>query len=200
MDAGMLTEDIDSALRALERGAICVHEPNVLSYELAPTTFPSFLKQRLRWAQGWTQASYRHYALSYKKSPPHHHQKRNATTRFGLLSLLLIRELSYYLVSQYTCMMLSFLITGFPTTPRALKTLIFFEFPASEWLFIIGAVCLLGSLAITYLVLSEFVTVRMVIKFTLLYPFYLILGSGIGLYGHFRQIVLYSAWNATVRS
>jgi cellulose synthase/poly-beta-1,6-N-acetylglucosamine synthase-like glycosyltransferase len=197
MDAGMLTEDIDSALRALERGAVCVHEPNVLSYELAPTTFSSFLKQRLRWAQGWTQASYRHYVLSYKKSP---HHKRSPTTRFGLLSLLLIRELSYYLVSQYTCMMLSFIITGFPTTPGKLKNLIFFEFPASEWLFIIGAVCLLGSLAITYFVLSEFVTKRMVIKFTLLYPFYLILGSCIGLYGHFRQIVLYSAWNATVRS
>ncbi|RAL61802.1 hypothetical protein DID88_002865 [Monilinia fructigena] len=197
MDAGMLTEDIDSALRALEQGAICVHEPNVISYELAPTTFQSFLKQRLRWAQGWTQASCRHYVLAYKKSP---HKTRNILTRFGLLSLLLIRELSYYLVSQYTCLMLSFLITGFPKTGHALKNLVFFEFPASEWLFIIGALCLIGSLAITYLVLSEFVTKRMMIKFTLLYPFYLILGSCIGLYGHFRQIVRYSAWNATVRS
>lgn len=134
----MLTEDIDSALRALSQGAICVHEPNVISYELAPTTFPSFLKQRLRWAQGWTQASYRHCVLTYRKSP--HHKKRNLLTRFGLLSLLLIRELSYYLVSQYTCLMISFLITGFPQTGTQLKNMIFFEFPASEWLFIIGYV------------------------------------------------------------
>ncbi|KAG4035149.1 hypothetical protein MFRU_002g04930 [Monilinia fructicola] len=197
MDAGMLTEDIDSALRALEQGAICIHEPNVISYELAPTTFRSFLKQRLRWAQGWTQASSRHHVLAYRKSP---HKTRNPLTRFGLLSLLLVRELSYYLVSQYTCLMLSFLITGFPTTGRELQNLVFFEFPASEWLFIIGALCLIGSLAITYFVLSEFVSKRMMVKFTLLYPFYLILGSCIGLYGHFRQIVRYSAWNATVRS
>ncbi|APA09510.1 hypothetical protein SS1G_12321 [Sclerotinia sclerotiorum 1980 UF-70] len=198
MDATMLTEDIDSALRALEQGSICIHEPNVISYELAPTTFHSFLKQRLRWVQGWTQASYRHCMLAYKKSP--HNKKRNLLTRFGLLSLLLIRELSYYLVSQYTCLMLSFLITGFLKTGTQLKNLIFFEFPASEWLFIIGTLCLIGSLAITYFVLSELITKRMMVKFTLLYPFYLILGSCIGLYGHFRQIVRYSAWNATVRS
>ncbi|TGO59426.1 hypothetical protein BOTNAR_0162g00060 [Botryotinia narcissicola] len=198
MDASMLTEDIDSALRALSQGATCIHEPNVISYELAPTTFSSFLKQRLRWAQGWTQVSARHCVLAYRKPP--HHTKRNLLTRFGLLSLLLIRELSYYLVSQYTCLMISFLITGFPRTGTQLKNLIFFEFPASEWLFIIGTLCLIGSLIITYFILSEFVSKWMMLKFTLLYPLYLILGSGIGLYGHFRQIVRYSAWNATVRT
>lgn len=134
----MLTEDIDSALRALSQGAVCIHSPNVISYELAPTTFHSFLKQRLRWAQGWTQASYRHCVLSYRKSP---HKQRNMLTRFGLLSLLVIREFSYYLVSQYTCLMISFLITGFPTSGMELKNLVFFEFPASEWLFIIGYAC-----------------------------------------------------------
>ena len=60
--------------------------------------------------------------------------------------------------------------------------------------------CLIFSLLITYFLLSEFISKRMMLQFTLLYPLYLILGSCIGLYGHFRQIVRYSAWNATVRT
>ena len=57
MDGTMLTEDIDSALRAVARNAKTVHDSNVISYELAPVTWRAFWKQRLRWTQGWTQAS-----------------------------------------------------------------------------------------------------------------------------------------------
>ena len=57
MDGHMLTEDIDSALRAVARNAKTVHDSNVISYELAPATWMAFWKQRLRWTQGWTQAS-----------------------------------------------------------------------------------------------------------------------------------------------
>ena len=57
MDGSMLTEDIDSALRAVARNAKTVHDSNVVSYELAPVNWQSFWKQRLRWTQGWTQAS-----------------------------------------------------------------------------------------------------------------------------------------------
>ena len=49
MRGKMLTEDIDSSLRAVSRGANTVHDMNVVSYELAPTTFKSFWNQRLRW-------------------------------------------------------------------------------------------------------------------------------------------------------
>lgn len=98
MDGDMLTEDIDSALRAVSRGANTVHELNAVSYELAPTTLPAFWKQRLRWAQGWAQASTKHLRLSYQKSPEGYN--RNFSVRFGLFSLLLIREWSYYLVTQ----------------------------------------------------------------------------------------------------
>ena len=55
MDENMLTEDIDSALRAFAIGARAVHDTNVISYEQAPDSFGAFWKQRLRWAQGWTQ-------------------------------------------------------------------------------------------------------------------------------------------------
>lgn len=139
MDGSMLTEDIDSALRAFSRGCKTVHDLNVTSYELAPTTFSAFWKQRLRWAQGWAQASMRHAKMIYNdvQNPLHEDTKRDFTARFGVLSLLLIRELSYYLVTQYTCLVLSFLIVKFPSSGEELWKLVYFQYPVSQWLFII---------------------------------------------------------------
>lgn len=67
----------------------------------------------------------------------HPDYNRSFTTRFGVLSLLLIREASYYLVTQYTCLVLSFLIVKFPKSGSDLGKLIYFEYPISQWLFII---------------------------------------------------------------
>ncbi|CAA9964660.1 hypothetical protein CFE70_008311 [Pyrenophora teres f. teres 0-1] len=203
MDDTMLTEDIDSALRAFSRGAKTVHDLNVTSYELAPTTFQAFWKQRLRWAQGWAQASMRHMKMVYNNvSDPLHEEytKRSFTARFGVLSLLLIRESSYYLVTQYTCLVLSFVIVKFPTNWEALWRLVYFQYPVSQWLFVISIICLLATLWITNQVKSEFVSRKMIILFSVLYPFYLILNATIGLYGHARQIVNYSSWNPTART
>lgn len=63
MHGEMLTEDIDSALRAVQRNIKAVHEVNSVSYELAPSDFQGFWKQRLRWAQGWAQASIVHMPM-----------------------------------------------------------------------------------------------------------------------------------------
>lgn len=63
MHGEMLTEDIDSALRAVEKNVKAVHEINCVSYELAPSEFQGFWKQRLRWAQGWAQASLVHMPM-----------------------------------------------------------------------------------------------------------------------------------------
>jgi cellulose synthase/poly-beta-1,6-N-acetylglucosamine synthase-like glycosyltransferase len=140
MDESMLTEDIDSALRAFSKGGKTVHDLNVTSYELAPTTFPAFWKQRLRWAQGWAQASGRHVKMVWNRVQDplrEEHKKRSFTARFGVLSLLLIRESSYYLVTQYTCLVLSFVIVKFPTSGEELWKLVYFQYPISQWLFII---------------------------------------------------------------
>jgi cellulose synthase/poly-beta-1,6-N-acetylglucosamine synthase-like glycosyltransferase len=140
MDESMLTEDIDSALRAFSRGCKTVHDLNVTSYELAPTTIGAFWKQRLRWAQGWAQASARHMKMVFNRvhNPlREEHNKRSFTARFGVLSLLLIRESSYYLVTQYTCLVVSFLITKFPSSGAELWRLVYFQYPVSQWLFII---------------------------------------------------------------
>ncbi|KAF1988521.1 glycosyltransferase family 2 protein [Aulographum hederae CBS 113979] len=197
MDGDMLTEDIDSALRALGKGYKAVHELNCVSYELAPTTFPAFWKQRLRWAQGWTQASIRHFKLSLTRPVDH---KRTATQRFGIFSMLFIREFSYYLVTQYTCLVAGFVITKFPKTPVELARLIYFQYPVSQWLFVISIICLIATLWITFRVRSEFATHRMIIVFSITYPFYLVVMATIGIFGHARQIVAYSSWNPTART
>lgn len=216
MDGEMLTEDIDSSLRAVARGAHTVHDLNVVSYELAPTTMPAFWKQRLRWAQGWAQASLKHLILTINKPAC---GKRSFTERFGLLSLLGIRELSYYFVSQYCCLVASIIILNFPKTAPALVRLLFFQYPVAYWLFIIryvshsplpvprgeaanprSIICLIGTLVITDRVKSEFISARIIIVFSVLFPFYLILSAIIGLYGHARQVCKYTSWNPTPRS
>lgn len=135
MDETMLTEDIDSALRAFGHGANAVHDLNVVSFELAPTTPSAFWKQRLRWSQGWVQATFRHAHLIWCRSEVEG-KTRTLTQRFGLLSLLWIRESSYYLVTQYLCLVASIVITQFPKTGEELYTLLFFQYPVAWWLFL----------------------------------------------------------------
>lgn len=83
---------------------------------------------------------------------------RGFTKRFGVFSLLAVRELSYYLITQvifstrlipgawvrsltnamqYTCLVLSMVILDFPKTPFALARMVFFPYPLSVWFFII---------------------------------------------------------------
>lgn len=64
MQGHMLTEDIESTLRAFAAGAKMVHELNTVSYEQVPSTVKAFTKQRLRWAQGWFQVTIRHATLA----------------------------------------------------------------------------------------------------------------------------------------
>lgn len=133
MDETMLTEDIDSALRAFGVGAKVIHDLNVVSFEMAPTSWPAFWKQRLRWSQGWVQASMRHIHKVWTRSPEG--RKRTLTHRFGLLSLLYIRESSYYLVTQYLCLVVAIVIMRWPQSGHDLLILVFFQYPVAWWLF-----------------------------------------------------------------
>lgn len=60
MEQAMLTEDIDVTVRALLAGYRLVHDRSLVSTELAPTTVSGWFYQRLRWAQGWYQATRKH--------------------------------------------------------------------------------------------------------------------------------------------
>ena len=197
MNGEMLTEDIDSALRAYGSGKKAVHDLNVLSYEMAPNTFPAFWKQRMRWTQGWTQASIKHASLIWTNPPD---SKRTKSERMGLVSLLFIRELSYYFVSQHTCLLLSFIINDWPHDVAGFVKLIFFRYPMAEWFLFATIAALFATLYFTDRVRSEFTSWKSMIAFSLLYTPYLVLQSTMGLYGHARELVKYSSWNPTART
>ncbi|KAG9741053.1 hypothetical protein KCU73_g9032, partial [Aureobasidium melanogenum] len=95
--------------------------------------------------------------------------------------------------------LLSFIITGWPKNPAELVKLIFFRYPMAEWFFFATIICLIFTLAITQMARSEFTTFWMMIMFSIIYTPYLILMATMGIYGHARQIIGYSKWNATSR-
>ncbi len=53
----MMTEDIDATLRTLLMGHRIVHDPTIVTTELAPFDLQSFWFQRKRWAQGWLEVT-----------------------------------------------------------------------------------------------------------------------------------------------
>lgn len=125
--------------------------------------------------------------------------KRSAMERTGIFSLLVTRELSFYLVSQHTCLLISFLITNFPRNGRELANLVFFQYPMAEWFLFTTLGALVATLYFTEKVRSEFTSRISMVWFALLYVPYLILQSVMGLYGHARELVQYSSWNPTAR-
>jgi cellulose synthase/poly-beta-1,6-N-acetylglucosamine synthase-like glycosyltransferase/GGDEF domain-containing protein len=56
----MLTEDIDSSVRAVKAGHRIASDPGLLSHELSPATLGALWNQRMRWSQGWFQVSLRY--------------------------------------------------------------------------------------------------------------------------------------------
>jgi hypothetical protein len=117
-------------------------------------------------------------------NPPN--AKRSIMERNGIFSLLVIREMSFYLVSQHTCLLISFVITNFPNNGSSLARLVFFQYPLAEWFLFSTLGALVATLYFTY--------------FSVLYVPYLILQSVMGLYGHARELVKYSSWNPTART
>lgn len=219
MDDSMLTEDIDSALRAFGHGAKAIHDINVTSFELAPITFSAFWKQRLRWSQGWIQASMRHVHLVWSRSREGKH--RTMRQRFGIFSLLFVREISYYLITQYLCLVLSVVITEFPKNGHDLYKLVFFQYPVAWWLFIFrygpqlfcikssitranimvnSLLAFVGTLWVTFHFRSEFCRWYMIPIFAATYLPQLVLTAIIGLFGHARQVSKYVKWNPTPRN
>lgn len=87
MHGFMLTEDIDSSMRAVVRGRRIVSDPYLVSRELAPETMQALTKQRLRWAQGWLQISMK-WMKPALRSP-----QLSVRQKLGMLQLLAWREI-----------------------------------------------------------------------------------------------------------
>ncbi|MBI0383480.1 glycosyltransferase family 2 protein, partial [Streptomyces albiflaviniger] len=94
MHGTMLTEDIDSTMRALHEGARIATDRTLISRELAPTTLKALWNQRSRWAQGWLQVSLK-YLWRGLRSPAF-----TARQKAGLLVLLGWREIQPWLTLQ----------------------------------------------------------------------------------------------------
>lgn len=77
-----------------------------------------------------SQASIRHGPMIWNNPPG---GKRTPSERFGLVSLLFVRELSFYLVTQHTCLLISFIIADWPKNPSGLLRLLFFRYPLAQW-------------------------------------------------------------------
>ena len=86
MRGSMLTEDIDSSIRAVQAGKTIISDPELISRELAPTTLKGLTNQRLRWAQGWYQVTTRQVMPSLKSKGLSLRQK------IGMVHLLGWRE------------------------------------------------------------------------------------------------------------
>ena len=94
MHAFMLTEDIDSSLRALLDGRRIASDPFLVSRELAPVTLRSLWNQRMRWAQGWFQVSYKYLFLGLASG------KLTLRQKLGLVHLLVWREMYPWIANQ----------------------------------------------------------------------------------------------------
>ena len=94
MRGSMLTEDIDSSMRVVERGFKIRSDRNLVSRELATTSFTQIWNQRMRWAQGWYQVSLEHIKFAFRSSELSLRQK------MGIFHLLLWREIYPWLSQQ----------------------------------------------------------------------------------------------------
>lgn len=94
MHPSMLTEDIDSSIRAVLEGRRIVSDPFLVSRELAPVTLRALWNQRMRWSQGWFQVSYRYLFRGLAS--------RRVTLRqkLGLIHLMSWREAYPWIANQ----------------------------------------------------------------------------------------------------
>jgi cellulose synthase/poly-beta-1,6-N-acetylglucosamine synthase-like glycosyltransferase/GGDEF domain-containing protein len=83
MRGSMLTEDIDSSMRTVERGLKIRSDRDIVSRELGTTTFKQVWNQRMRWAQGWFQVTLRHAWRVWRSPGLTLRQKCGATYLLG---------------------------------------------------------------------------------------------------------------------
>ncbi|WP_174278996.1 glycosyltransferase family 2 protein, partial [Sphingomonas bacterium] len=124
MRHSMLTEDIDSSIRAVVAGYRIAGDRDLVSEELAPTAIKQLLNQRLRWAQGWFQVSFRR-VMPALLSP-----RVSVRQKLGLIHLLVWRELfPWYSIQVVPIMFYWIMVYGWSylhwTIPVFLATTIF---------------------------------------------------------------------------
>jgi len=92
----------------VERGGTIVSDPGLISRELAPVTFKALWGQRMRWAQGWTQVSWRHLR------PMMTRPGATLQNRVGAFYLLAWREVYPWIALQIFPLIAFWLVRGSP--------------------------------------------------------------------------------------
>lgn len=197
MHKDMLTEDIDSSMRAIISGARIEYDPKILTYELAPTTAKGLAKQRARWAQGWTQVAIRHFLPSFRRGA--YSDDNGLRSRFGLLQLLAYREVYYYINSQLFWLLISGIVVNLPKLGVQMFFKNFGGFALAMWALGVNLLCLFLCMIITARNRSKFVKPWGTIAFAISLVFYYIIVSHMAIFCHFREFTKYSQWNATKR-
>lgn len=182
MQKHMLTEDIDSTLRSIVSGARIKYMLEVQSYETAPETSRALLKQRLRWAQGWTQVTIRH-ALPSLWYGAHGSTVRG---RAGLFFLLVFREVFFYFLSQLTCLLLANFVTNPPRTWGSLYSSLI-GFKISIWLLVLNGLCIFTTTCITVRNRSEFTRPWAIFAFGIISPLYFTIVTVTSIFCHYRE-------------
>ncbi|PWN53097.1 hypothetical protein IE53DRAFT_400807 [Violaceomyces palustris] len=195
MQKHMLTEDIDSTLRAITSGARIAYDLKCISYETAPETLQALLKQRLRWAQGWTQVTLRHFVPAMRRGAYGSYYR----SRLGLFFLLAFREIYFYFLSQLSCLLLSNLITHVPTSWSMLYDS-FQGFKISVWLLALNLVSIAVITCITIRNRSTFTNPSAIVAFGFISVIYFSIVTVTSIFCHARELVAYSKWNPTTRS
>ena len=197
MQRHMLTEDIDSSMRAIISGARIEYDLKVLSYELAPETLSAFNKQRMRWAQGWTQVAIRHFVPAFRRGA--YSDNNGWRSRMGLLQLLAYREVYFYINSQLTFILLSGILTTIPVLGINQFFTNFGGYSLSMWAMGINLICLFVCFSIVARNRSHFTRWPGIVLFGLVTPFYHSGVSLMAIFCHFRELIKFEKWNPTKR-
>ena len=210
MDKSMLTEDIDSAMRAQRAGAKVVYNRDIISMEEAPPTLEDLAKQRLRWTQGWTEVALRHafpmifgtplgcccFSLNDRTSQLNWPQRFGLSLqmRIGIFFLMVWREIFHYLSAQAMPAGIVALVKCETDSCRnsifVIMTFAFFTFPIIN-AFIARLVR--GPIHRDNLYWYHYVI------YALISPFYEWIKVHISVLGHARTIVRLTKWRVTHR-
>ena len=185
MDGSMLTEDIDSSIRATLAGYKIGYSGDVISSELSPLREATLQKQRLRWAQGWAQVSSKYIKKCICS------ELLSIRQKLGLIYLLTWREFFPYMTFWPLICVAAHIKSGNHLVFKLLITLcgaIVFSF----------GICRVG---VTYRVSKGPIksNARAFILFALFSPFYSIYLNYIQVCAHGRSILSINAWNPTPR-
>jgi cellulose synthase/poly-beta-1,6-N-acetylglucosamine synthase-like glycosyltransferase len=188
MDPRMLTEDIESAVRAIQGGYKLVHDRSVISTELATSTAKSWWSQRLRWAQGWLQVTLRHQDRLLRT--PHLSGVQRAYWTYmltwgAIFPILAMGPIAVVLADQVTGETGSWL--------------------ADPFLLFCTLVTLVSQLVLTVITwrvsgpTARKLTRRWMATYTLLSPLYVTLKNAVALTALLREIAAIDEWVVTAR-